>query len=380
MANFAFIKPWLAPVGIFCLNLATRLVYFLIIGVRDGGDSWFYLQNARIIIDHQGNPLPLLELGIYPYYWLYPIFLAIMQLSEPVVVVVQIILQALAAVLLFLIGKKLWRLEVGLLAGVAFAFFFEVWQWDTYILTDSMYMTALTVSVYLVLWAFAKKTLVAWTASAISIGAAFLLRPTSVVYVACVAFLGIMMMPSRVRIYAAALVVVLVAAAGWYLTVFGSQKAFGVAYSVWLYRSTIEQGIVVRDRPEYSLQLRWDPQLSFKNVIQTISLLEHRAVAFWRFYIPAHSATHRVLNLATFAPLYLFGIVGFWHSFVGRKLDIRTLFLTSIIVGYFVFHILTEVDYDWRYRVPVLPWVLLFASYGVVIVWDRLNRNFTVAV
>jgi len=375
MPHVAQVKPFFAPISIFLLNLATRLVYFFRFGVRDGGDSWFYLHNAQTILDHVGNPLPLLEQGIYPYYWLYPFFLIVFQLHTPTVILTQVILQSLAAVLLYKIGKKLWSGPVGFIAGVAYAFLFEVFQWDLYILTDSFYLAMMIASVYAVMVAIEKKTLVAWLLPTISMLGLFLLRPTSVVYLASVGFLGAMPMPARFRLYVAALALVAAILSGWYLTAFGSQKAFGVAYSVYYYKDLLRQGVVVRDRPEYTLALGWDSHVSVKNFLLTASLLEHRAVAFWRFYIPAHSFNHRIVNLFTFVPLYGLALVGGMRSFLGKQFDQRKAFLGIIILAYWVFQTLTEVDYDWRYRIPILPWVLLFAAAGAVVVFERIKHN-----
>ena len=380
MPHVAQFKPFFAPISIFLLNVATRLVYFFTFGVRDGGDSWFYMQNARIILDHYGNPLALLQEGIYPYYWLYPFFLVMFQTNTVVIVLLQIVLQSLAAVCLYQIGKKLWSASVGLIAGVAYAFFFEVFQWDTYILTDSLFLAAVIASVYGVVVAIERKTAAAWLLPTLSMLGLFLLRPTSVVYLASVGFLGAMPMPTRIRVYVALLALTAVMIGGGYLTAYGSQKAFGVAYSVYYYKDLLRQGVVVRDRPEYTLALGWDSHFTVKNVLLTASLLEHRAVAFWRFYIPAHSFNHRILNLLTFVPLYGLALVGGMRSFFGRPFDQRKAFLVVIILAYWVFQTLTEVDYDWRYRVPILPWVLLFAAAGTVVVFERIKPNGKVAL
>ncbi|MBI3251585.1 MAG: glycosyltransferase family 39 protein [Candidatus Andersenbacteria bacterium] len=361
------LKPFFEPIGIFLLNLSTRLVYFYIVGVRDGGDTWFYVQNARTVLENFGNPFALLDQGIYPYYWLYPFFLIAFQIQASAVIITQVILQSLAAVLLYQIGKKLWSAPVGLIAGVAYAFFFEVFQWDLYMLTDSLYLSMMIASVYLVMGAVERKTAAAWLAPTFSMVGLFLLRPTSVVYLASVGFLGAMPMPAKFRLYVALVALTAIVLGGGYLTAYGSQKAFGVAYSVYYYKDLLRQGVVVRDRPEYSLSLTWDSSFTIKNFFRVISLFEHRAVAFWRFYIPAYSPDHRLLNLLTFIPLYGFAFVGGLSIFTRKPIDQRKSFLVVIILAYWIFQTLTEVDFDWRYRIPVLPWVLLFAAYGVIV-------------
>jgi hypothetical protein len=45
------------------------------------------------------------------------------------------------------------------------------------------------------------------------------------------------------------------------------------------------------------------------------------------------------------------------------------------VMAYALFHALVQVDYDWRYRLPILPHLILLASGGVADLWRRRARR-----
>lgn len=112
------------------------------------------------------------------------------------------------------------------------------------------------------------------------------------------------------------------------------------------------------------------------------SLVDHvlisgdRFIHFFAIGAYGFSTAHWAGTLAFFLPCYLLAIwlgIALWRgddSFGERE---RRVLLASAgaVLAYALFHALVQVDFDWRYRVPVLPHLILLASGGAA---DLLRR------
>lgn len=344
---------------IFLLSAAVRILYLYFIGVHIGGDTLFYDTNAHLVMASGYNPFSLLQAGIPPYYWLYPYILGLLQDNHLAIIIVQILLQGIASVLLYKIGTILFNRQTGIIAGISFGLFFEVFQWDTYILTDSLFIFLLVVSAY-----FLVKKLPA--AFATSILAVVLLRPTSLPLLAAVGMYGI----STLRLKKKYIVVFLLVLGtsglllAYALDLFDPNRQYGIAYYLRYFFSLFERGIVIRDRPDYILPAAWDTGFSAHNLFLFLNIFLHKLAAFWYVTVQDFSWAHKLLNIFTLVPLYCFGVLGYIYNRKEQTHINIYLFFLHVILFFWVFHALTEVDFDFRYRLPVLPFVLLFASYG----------------
>lgn len=122
-------------------------------------------------------------------------------------------------------------------------------------------------------------------------------------------------------------------------------------------------GQIVRDRPE-TYHSAPDDLLDY--VLVTADRFRH----FFRFTMDAFSRSHNLFNVAFFVPVYLLVVATLVRLAAGR-LPVgpreRDVVLLSVVVvfSYAVFHSLTQIDYDWRYRVPVIPHLVLLAAVAV---------------
>jgi hypothetical protein len=59
--------------------------------------------------------------------------------------------------------------------------------------------------------------------------------------------------------------------------------------------------------------------------------------------------------------------VALWRGRTGFGAGERKVFLAAFgaILSYAVFHGLVQVDFDWRYRTPILPHLILLAAGGL---------------
>jgi hypothetical protein len=122
-------------------------------------------------------------------------------------------------------------------------------------------------------------------------------------------------------------------------------------------------GQIVRDRPD---TYHSPPVTYLDNVLITADRFMH----FFRFTIPAFSWEHNAFNVAFFVPVYLlagFTLIGVARHRLALSPGGRSVVLVSAVVvfSYAVFHSLTQVDYDWRYRVPVIPHLVFLAAVAI---------------
>jgi hypothetical protein len=83
-------------------------------------------------------------------------------------------------------------------------------------------------------------------------------------------------------------------------------------------------------------------------------------------WLPHYSAAHTAMNLAFFAPVYFLSAAAVLRS---RRLSpsqqLSVWMLTSFAVLASSFHAIAHIDYDHRYRLPLLPVLIMLASFGL---------------
>lgn len=162
---------------IFLLAFSIRIGYFGIFGIQPASDTEFYLRNSTIVQEARGNVLALREAGVPIYYWGFSSLLAVLQNNQTLVVLLQIVLHAFAAVLMYKIGKRIFGFTAGIIAGVGFAFLQEVFHWNLYVLTDSLFVFILIASLYAYLRASETQNVWRWTIFGLLIVSTIFIRP-----------------------------------------------------------------------------------------------------------------------------------------------------------------------------------------------------------
>ena len=116
----------------------------------------------------------------------------------------------------------------------------------------------------------------------------------------------------------------------------------------------VNDGIIIHDRPE-----TWvDKPKSFVDVTHIYFL---RLINFFSPYASSFSVVHIVLNLFQIILVLLSILI--WFFFGGHLQVHNKIFLFILMLSFFIaaFHSFILIDYDWRYRFPIiLPLILLF--------------------
>lgn len=112
-------------------------------------------------------------------------------------------------------------------------------------------------------------------------------------------------------------------------------------------------------------------------------LLDHmlisadRFVHFFAIGAAGYSFGHWLAQLAFFLPCYALAgwlAVALWRGGTAFGILERKVFLAAFgaILSYAIFHALVQVDFDWRYRTPILPHLILLAAGGLA---DLVRRR-----
>lgn len=125
-------------------------------------------------------------------------------------------------------------------------------------------------------------------------------------------------------------------------------------------------GEVVWDRTETS---QTPPETTADHVLIQLD----RFIRFFQFTAPGYSSRHNLINVIYYVPLYALALLGLVDGLLGSSdLRRRVVAVTATWIAAVAWlHALTVLDFDWRYRLPVLPYVIVLAACGVEAVVRR---------
>lgn len=128
------------------------------------------------------------------------------------------------------------------------------------------------------------------------------------------------------------------------------------------------KGIVVLARPETFIQ----PPINF---IDNVYLYLIKIIIFFKPYAAKYSTIHTILN--TFQIFLIFLSISIWIYLNENTKIVNKTFLFILMLSLFVssFHSFTIMDFDWRYRFPIiLPLVMLLPISLEILIKNINNR------
>ncbi|HEY0131103.1 MAG TPA: hypothetical protein VGB57_06835 [Allosphingosinicella sp.] len=107
-----------------------------------------------------------------------------------------------------------------------------------------------------------------------------------------------------------------------------------------------------------------------RTILDYLLISADRFLHFFAIGASTYSLGHWLVELVFFLPCYALAgwlAVALWRGRTGFGAGERKVFLAAFgaILSYAVFHALVQVDFDWRYRTPILPHFILLASGGL---------------
>jgi len=132
--------------------------------------------------------------------------------------------------------------------------------------------------------------------------------------------------------------------------------------------SMVKEGMIIHDRPETWIS----SPISFIDVSYLYFI---RLINFFRPYIDAFSSIHILLN-SLVAIIILFSIT-IWIFFGGKIKSHDKTILFILLLSFFVaaYHAFTLIDYDWRYRFPIIMPLIMIFPITLEILFKKVNSK-----
>lgn len=349
------------------IAIVMPLVALALRGIQPAGDTQRYVDAASALLAGEGVPHDAL-----PYVG-YVVLVAAMRalgLSTTALVLLQIACAGLAIVAVARTADDLAGPRAGALASLALAVNIDIWSWHLYVLTDSLYVSAVAVSTWLVQAAATRAGPARWLAALAAVGVTASLRPNGWLLAAVFAAYVAWRLLPRHRVLGAGLVLV----AG--LAVVSLTPTLQAADNVQAARM-LREGVVnwgdrstalnmpgdvdrVRDARTAAIYTVHEPGA----VARLVGIRLATEVGHVR---PYYSGAHNAGIVAFLVPLYAFAVVGAW---VWRRSPLLVLLGLTLAV-----HLgtvaLTFADYDGRFLLYAVPALTVLAGAGAAAVAMR---------
>jgi len=96
------------------------------------------------------------------------------------------------------------------------------------------------------------------------------------------------------------------------------------------------------------------------NIIKIFYLGILRSFSFFQFWSFNWDLKHNIVNLISIGPLYLSNFINIYNLNQYSKNDKKIIIcITSILIAFTFMSSITSVDYDWRYRYPLYPILII---------------------
>lgn len=101
-----------------------------------------------------------------------------------------------------------------------------------------------------------------------------------------------------------------------------------------------------------------------------------RLIYFFAFVSKEFSVSHNIYNLIYYIPMYFFCIIAFlkFNTLSDTEKNI-TFVMITIILTYAIFHSLTLIDYDWRYRINCNLCFSVLSFFGIKISLSKFSTT-----
>jgi len=122
----------------------------------------------------------------------------------------------------------------------------------------------------------------------------------------------------------------------------------------------VKDGVVVLARPAYNVAryFDWDSAAFSTKAWFVSTVYLKRLACFWMVYAGDFSAMHKVWNVLTLLPLYALSIFAIFRLFFSKH-KFLIFYALAVVFSYNLFQAFTMLDFDWRYRIVVFPFLVI---------------------
>jgi hypothetical protein len=344
------------------------LVALAVRGIRPAGDTKRYLDGASALLAGHGLPHDAV-----PYAGYVAVVAGVRQLglSMTALAVLQIACAGLAVFAVARTARDLAGPVAGALAALGLAVNVDIWSWHLYVLTDSLYVSGVALSTWLVHHAVERRRAAPALGALAAVVVAASLRPNGWLLAAAYAAYAAWRLLPRRRGLGAALVLVAACAVASQLP---QLKAADNVQAVRMLR----EGVVNWGDRSSSLDMPGDvdrvhdassaARYSAQEPVAVGRLVAARLATELGHVRPYYSAVHNAGIVVFLVPLYVLALVG---ACVTRRQPLLVLLGLAVAVHLATVG-LTFADYDGRFLLYAVPALTVLAGAGAapVVAWS----------
>lgn len=293
-----------------------------------------------------------------------------------IMVALNVICSGVVAVLLVDLVRRSTRSPAApVVALLLYLASYEVFQWLPMILTDPIFCAVSFVPFYLL----ARRIVGDEPPRTILLAASLLLalftRPPGILLVPLVLFVELVLIRRRVSVKSAAAVILVIAAV---TLVVRSAVVDDPARWPFPFVRPILSWISMREKAgEVVMDRKETYRRPARNAADHAVIVADRTGRFLQFASPAYSRAHNIGNVLWFVPVYALGAIGIVDGLrrSGRRRRSLVVALLVWIALFAYFYGLSVLDYDWRFRTPLIPHFILLAACGFDALAMRWHRG-----
>ena len=299
-----------------------------------------------------------------PYYWGYASVVALFRkifASDMPIIIFQNILSAAVVILIFKTIVLIFEDKaVAFAGGLMYCYFYPFLDWNYILYSDSIGVSLEIICIYFFFLQkkqTGKRKAVTIVLFAV-IGVMFLLIRTTAFISMTVMTIGLINQLPKKKcsiIYTSLAVCI---AAVLVFIFFKSSGEHSPASRLEYYIDLFRNGIVVYGGFNISI-----PQEMFDSGMRSfciIFLVLLRAICFWGIAFPYMPVSQMVINTLQILPIFILGICG---AVKDRKNDRKCGVLVAIVIASNIVQAFSEVDFEFRYRIPIYPPLLILSVY-----------------
>lgn len=352
---------------IFSFWTLMQFVLLLVFGVVTTGEATKYYNEARNLLQssHYSEPKYLFYSS---YIFLHILFIKL-NFETTGVYLAQLALNFLSVFLFYKLALTVSKnLVVAFMAGLLLAICYPWQYWAVHLYTESLFCPLIIIFTYFLFGTHNKGT-----TNTVALLCLFLLilfgRPTGILFVPVICLLFIVKLIKQKKIGWATII----SLTG--LVVFISVLQFamkgGTSYDFMkpliendiicdVPRATMKHNSVVAT-PGNNLESIW--LFIRQNPIQFLKLGGLKFLSYWGMTRTYYDTLHNIGLMCFFYPLYFFAIVGLRQLWNINKLFL--VYIVSLLTIFTLSVMFTCDDWNNRFNMPIIPFVLLLASFGI---------------
>lgn len=375
------------------LGLISSIGWFFLVGAEPilSNDSYFYIRYADDLMNlgfefYKTTDCP-------PYYWLFPhvlsIFKSISSQHFPILIfLLNSVCWAFCVLTMYLILNQLnVRKSIQIIGSACFALLPECFQWNQYVLSDTIFMILHMLLTYLTLLLISgsQKNKIYLFYGLVSLTLLFS-RPVAFVavmisfafhFLYCILnkrfFHFLKLVTPVILIFVSSLVLFMTTEKTSEKIEDYTASGYANTFTNWF-----EEGMIIHDRPTYNIEAMKDQDNVVAYYLKVFAL---RFVHFWHPLLKEYSTFHLLVNSITLLPIFVLGwieIILQLKSLIQNKfksLLTPHVYLIVILLTYTAFHSLTLIDFDHRYRYSHLFISVIFSCLFISRLFKKTSTS-----